>query len=61
MIIPSFGFNELPQTEEEKWQQFMIYLQKNSGIIITDYNMKEISNEIYKITKMLGWKTIHMS
>lgn len=54
MIIPSFGFNELPQTEEEKWQQFMIYLQKNSGIIITDYNMKEISNEIYKITKNVG-------
>lgn len=54
MVLPSFGFHESPQTDREKWQQFMQYLAKNSGIIVSAYDMQEISREISVITRNVG-------
>lgn len=54
MVLPSFGIEELPQTKDEKYMQFARYLQKNCGIIVSDYDAQKITNEISTITKNVG-------
>ncbi len=54
MVLPSFEFKELPQTDKEKRSFIIKYLQKNGGIIKSPYDSKVVNGEISKIAKDVG-------
>jgi len=54
IVLPSFKFSYLPQTNSEKYDFIIKYLLKNSGVIKSKYDIKTVSEEISKLVKSTG-------
>lgn len=54
VVLPSFKFNQLPQTNNEKQAYILKYFMKNNGIIKSQYDIQAVSDEISRIIKKTG-------